>query len=144
MCFHMVAHSRHTEALRAAQLPSIPYLGVHVQDLTFMDENPDQANGMINFHKNRLLYTAISELMRCQQVSYNYTPLMALQSSMRSIATMDLNKLYQVSLVREPRDGHQSTSSSSDDSGKKGKTLSIAIAKMTTKVIEELERSDPH
>lgn len=137
------------EALRAATPPCIPYLGVHVQDLTFMDENPDQVNGLVNFHKNRLLYSAISELLRCQQIGYNFTLLMQMQTSLRALATMDLNKLYQVSLLREPRDATKSGQEA--DASKKGKTFGGVMAKVkhevrntTKEVIKELERQDPH
>lgn len=113
-----------------------------------MDENPDQLNGLINFHKNRLIYSAVSELLRCQQVGFNFTLLFQLQTSLRGLATADLNKLYQVSLQREPRAANKSGGQGDE---KKGKTFGGVMSKVkkevrktTTQVLTELERTDPH
>jgi hypothetical protein len=60
--------------------PCIPYLGVHLSDLTFIEDgNPDTIRGLINFTKRRFLFRVISEISRYQQNAYNLHPVPQIQ-----------------------------------------------------------------
>ncbi len=128
--------------------------GVHIQDLTLIDENPDALNGLVNLHKNRLVYNVINQLLRCQAQPYNFTPLIQLQGSIKALAPqlLDLNKLYEVSLLREPRQPDGKATDSPSGLQRKNTIVNIAptLAKLKTElknttkdIVQELERNDP-
>ena len=46
--------------------PVIPYLGVYLSDLTFLEDgNPDFSGNLINFDKRRRIATVINEIKVC-------------------------------------------------------------------------------
>ena len=48
--------------------PVVPYVGLYLSDLTFIDEgNPNEINGLINFSKRMLLYEVIQQVQQYQQ-----------------------------------------------------------------------------
>ncbi|KAF2074646.1 hypothetical protein CYY_004041 [Polysphondylium violaceum] len=60
-------------AYKDAKPPCIPFLGVHLRDLAFVDEgSPDKVNQMINLNKRRTIWKVISNTMRYQPISYNF------------------------------------------------------------------------
>ena len=62
-------------ALHKAKPPSLPYLGMYLTDLTFIDDgNPDTVDGKINWNKRELTYRVLSEIELYQQVPYNFPP----------------------------------------------------------------------
>lgn len=70
----------HREALSHSAPPCIPYLGVHLSDLTFIEDgNPDTIRGLVNFTKRRFLFRVISEISRYQQNAYNLHPVPQIQ-----------------------------------------------------------------
>ena len=77
--------------------------GVYLTDLTFIDENPDTVNGMINFTKRRLVYSVISKIQQYQQTHYNLQPVDQIIHQLLSVSILDDNTLYGLSLKREPR-----------------------------------------
>ncbi|PRP86068.1 aimless RasGEF [Planoprotostelium fungivorum] len=87
--------------------PAIPYLGVHLTDLTFMEENPDciEVEGvkMINFAKRKLIYAVISLLQTYQQTPYHFATVHQITSYLKKGTTLDEPTLYRMSLDREPR-----------------------------------------
>lgn len=86
------------------QPPLIPYLGVFLRDLTFIEVgNPTYRDKMINFDKFRML-AAILEDIRCyQQVPYKFEQNQALQMVFRqSLLTLDADELFNLSRIVEP------------------------------------------
>jgi hypothetical protein len=68
------------DVLSQSAPPCIPYLGVHLSDLTFIEDgNPDAIRGLINFTKRRFLFRVISEISRYQQNAYNLHPVPQVQ-----------------------------------------------------------------
>src|SRR5690349_6504570 len=54
------------------QPPSMPYLGTHLKDLTFIEDgNPDTIENLINFRKRDHLVDTIMLLQQCQQTPYS-------------------------------------------------------------------------
>merc|ERR1712137_1211 len=88
--------------------PCIPYLGVYLTDLTFIDENPDTVNGMINFTKRRLVYSVISKIQQYQQTHYNLQPVDQIIQQLLHVSILDETSLYNLSLKREPRKAERS------------------------------------
>ncbi|XP_019851329.1 PREDICTED: uncharacterized protein LOC100638387 isoform X1 [Amphimedon queenslandica] len=94
------------EDLKKASNPCIPYLGLYMSDLTFLDNgNPNfHRDNLINFSKCRLIYHQIRDLILRQDKSYNFEEVPALHESLLKFAFLDDDTLYEVSLQREPRD----------------------------------------
>ncbi|EGC29698.1 Ras guanine nucleotide exchange factor [Dictyostelium purpureum] len=56
-----------------AKPPCIPFLGIHLRDLAFVDEsNPDRINNLINLNKRRIIWKVITNTMRYQPMAYNF------------------------------------------------------------------------
>lgn len=90
--------------------PAIPYIGVILQDLTFVDENPDKFGKLINFEKQRMVYNMISDVLRFQHTPYNFNfqaldKDQTLESLEQGLSEKDL---YDYSLQREPRNAGRS------------------------------------
>ncbi|KYQ96804.1 Ras guanine nucleotide exchange factor [Tieghemostelium lacteum] len=60
-------------AYQNAKPPAVPFLGIHLRDLTFVDEgSPDKIDNMINLNKRRTLWRVISNTIRYQPIPYNF------------------------------------------------------------------------
>jgi len=105
--------------------PCLPYLGVHLTDLTFMEENPDmvpvqvtptKTTDLINFTKRTLVFKVISLVQQYQQLSYNLQPVHQIQEFLLNIKSdfkgqgLELyqQELYRESLKREPKRAQRS------------------------------------
>ena len=54
--------------------PCIPYIGVYLLDLTYMEDgNPNRIGSLINFSKRRLIHTLIREVQQYQDQAFNLT-----------------------------------------------------------------------
>ena len=84
------------------------FRGVYLTDLTFIDENPDTVNGMINFTKRRLVYSVISKIQQYQQTPYNIQPVDQIIQQLLQVSILDDTTLYNLSLKREPRKAERS------------------------------------
>jgi len=91
--------------------PCIPYIGVYLTDLTYMEDgNPNFIDNRINFTKRSLISTLIREIQQYQAISYNIKPIKELQQLLEfPIFSEEMEKrLYEISLIREPRAQQQS------------------------------------
>jgi hypothetical protein len=60
------------QKLKKENTPLLPWLGLILKDITFMDENPDHLdNGLINFEKVGLLGNLISEVEWLQNQTFS-------------------------------------------------------------------------
>jgi len=99
-------YKAYRETLQNVNPPAIPYIGVFLQDLTFIEDgNPDRIrDNLINFSKRRLLYSVISKMLLYQEGrEYDYHPIPAIQAVISEIPEINEKELYNVSLLREPR-----------------------------------------
>jgi hypothetical protein len=90
-----------------AQLPCLPYIGIYLTDLTFIEEgNLDELNGMINFIKRRKIAGVISDLKVFQQTPYRdieYDE--ETQAFLRNAKPHFLEReMYHRSLILEPKE----------------------------------------
>jgi hypothetical protein len=95
-------------ALHNANPPLIPYMGVYIQDLTFIDEAPDKIGHLINFAKRKLVCNVIQEIITYQQTQYNLVPIPKIAALLMKLPTVkDDKELFELSLLREPRQQKQ-------------------------------------
>lgn len=90
--------------LATARIPAIPYLGVWLGDLTFIEDgNLDNINGHINFPKRELVFNVVSKLSFLQTSKYDFPPVEPLNTFLRQLPRLSEKELYDISLSREPR-----------------------------------------
>ena len=87
--------------------PMIPYLGVFLKDLTFLDignsKYLDEAETKLNFDKLRMIAKVISEVHNFQKIPYQFEEITAIQKLLFSIVTpFDEDQLYNISRILEP------------------------------------------
>ncbi len=99
-----------------AEQPCLPYLGIFLSDLTFIEEgNKDtiiagDGHGLINFEKRRKVAQVISRLQQYQRTPFGFHVVPQIFSVLhKEISNSDVvdlsdNLLYQMSLQREPRE----------------------------------------
>eukprot|EP00211_Chloroparvula_japonica_P003962 CAMPEP_0119131810 /NCGR_PEP_ID=MMETSP1310-20130426/10655_1 /TAXON_ID=464262 /ORGANISM="Genus nov. species nov., Strain RCC2339" /LENGTH=717 /DNA_ID=CAMNT_0007122403 /DNA_START=151 /DNA_END=2304 /DNA_ORIENTATION=+ len=92
------------EILHASEPPTLPYLGVFLTDLTFVEEgNPDKVGGLINFKKRILVYNVLSEIQSYQAERFSLSVDEKAQACLDHIVAVDNDQLYKMSLQREGR-----------------------------------------
>jgi hypothetical protein len=97
--------------LESSSPPCIPYVGVYLTDLTFIEDgNADEVvvegekpQELINFGKRVLVYNIISTILRYQQQPYGFARHDEIQAWFESVTPLSENELYAQSLLREPR-----------------------------------------
>eukprot|EP00026_Physarum_polycephalum_P003119 Phypoly_transcript_03128.p1 GENE.Phypoly_transcript_03128~~Phypoly_transcript_03128.p1 ORF type:complete len:830 (-),score=159.54 Phypoly_transcript_03128:70-2271(-) len=96
------------EELHNANPPCIPYVGVYLSDLTFIEEGNQDflENGYINFFKRRMVAEVIKEIQQYQQAPYNLQIVPQLQKYLTNHTNISDNDLFQRSLISEPRETH--------------------------------------
>jgi hypothetical protein len=97
--------SQYRAAKAASDPPMIPYLGVYLQDLTFIEEgnNDRLENGYINFIKFRMIADILIEIKQFQQKEYNLQPVPAIQEYLLMTRILDEEKLFTLSQQVEAR-----------------------------------------
>ncbi|CAO3592692.1 unnamed protein product [Absidia cylindrospora] len=90
--------------------PCIPFLGIYLQDLTFIEDgNSDflkTSKDMINFAKRAKTAEVIREIQQYQSTHYQLTPVDEIQAFIQTNlqSTRDEEQLYNESLKLEPRE----------------------------------------
>jgi len=84
-------------------IPVLPYLGVYLTDLTFVDENSDYVNGFINYSKRILLYGIVSQVRQRQFKQYNIQPVQQIIDMLMQLQVYDDSSFFKKSLEMEPR-----------------------------------------
>ncbi|RKP03224.1 hypothetical protein CXG81DRAFT_17181 [Caulochytrium protostelioides] len=66
-------YKRYRELERHCKAPMVPFFGLLLKDLTFMNDGNQKTlpNGLLNFEKLRLIYTTISNVRPIQRVSFS-------------------------------------------------------------------------
>jgi len=99
------SYKNYRAALKAAQSPILPYIGISLTDLTFLETgNPDTLQEKINFRKRELIFKAIEEVVLHQNNAYNIVPKEPLYSLLQELPqNVNEDELYNLSLFFEPR-----------------------------------------
>ncbi|PWN33248.1 ras GEF [Meira miltonrushii] len=93
-------------ALENSEGRTIPYLGVHLQDiLSTSDGNPSKraSDGMIHWRKFNLMYDAVMAIVRCQQYQMSLRENTTLAQMIVDLPVWDEEAQYQRSLQVEQR-----------------------------------------
>jgi hypothetical protein len=91
-------------ALKNVKPPCIPYIGLYLTDLTFIEEgNPKYINQKINFVRCRKFAEVIRDMQTYQNTRYALLPYPELQEALRGIQTLSEEEMYQQSLKVEAR-----------------------------------------
>ena len=111
-CMSMTHNYRfYRDKLKSVAGPVVPYIGVMLQDLTFIDDGNDAfvkkvENGhLINMSKHQMTYDVITELLSLRESgSYVFHPVPTIQNYLQySSPKWDEDKCYAMSLSHEPR-----------------------------------------
>jgi son of sevenless-like protein len=101
--------AEYRDKLHKANPPCIPFLGVYLTDLTFIEDGiPSnlKKNNLINFNKRAKTAEVIRDIQQYQNVPYSLQPVPELQeyivNNMRSAG--DVHEMYDQSLTVEPRE----------------------------------------
>ncbi|KAL6041549.1 Son of sevenless 1 [Balamuthia mandrillaris] len=92
--------------LHTVDPPCIPYLGVYLTDLTFIEDgNQDLIPGssLVNFVKRRKVASVIREIQQYQQTPYNFACVTFIQDFLQNLRQMSSDEAYNRSLAIIPR-----------------------------------------
>jgi hypothetical protein len=101
--------------LKLTSLPLIPYMGMYLTDLTFIDDgNPDFVKlpdgiKLISFHKRRAISLVIRDIQSYQQTPFVLLPVKVIQEYIKNAQTFDDDTLYKVSEQTIPRGSNKLT-----------------------------------
>ncbi|KAJ5078864.1 ras guanine nucleotide exchange factor i-related [Anaeramoeba ignava] len=99
------SYKGYRDALKGVNPPCIPYLGVHLTDLTFIEDgNPDFIGDLINFSKRIQISKVIRNIQQYQQKGYELQPVQQIQSLLTKFKNLSESEIYPKSLTIEPRD----------------------------------------
>lgn len=102
------SYKEYRSILKNANPPTIPYLGVYLTDLTFIEDgNKNKINGLVNFHKRRLVYKVLAEIEQYQLKGYNFNIDPNLMMMLSQLNFAQDSELYAMSLLREPRNSER-------------------------------------
>jgi len=100
--FHSYGHYR--EALRQATPPFIPFLGVFLKDLTYIDDgNPNFEGDRVNWTKLKLAYSVIAQARGSVRHSYNFHPVPNFREWFKHLPRYTEENMFRISLLVEPR-----------------------------------------
>jgi len=99
-----LSYKEYRTALKTANPPAIPHLGMYLSDLVFIEDgSADKIDGLINFRKRRLVAQQIEEIQQFQQIPYNFAVVDSIQEFLNNLPEEDGEELYQLSLSIEPK-----------------------------------------
>lgn len=108
---HERSYANLRAAIQATNPPVIPYLGMYLSDLVFIEEgNPKKIGpyGLINYFKCRSISATIKKIQQYQQKGYCLTKVDAIQFKLkRQICISDESAMYEISNYHEPREGKE-------------------------------------
>ncbi|KAL4928085.1 Ras-GEF domain-containing protein [Aspergillus undulatus] len=127
-------YQTYRDALRRVLPPSVPFLGLFLKDLVFIEDgNPAMTSeGLINFSKYSMLATTIHEAQRFQQASYSLYPVPELQEYLATQLQLagDVYELWQRSCELEPRGRGDENRSRDTYTATGGMTTAMVVACM--------------
>jgi len=106
--------SRYREALHSVNPPCVPFLGVYLTDLTFIEDgntNYLKATNLINFDKRIKVAAVIQEIQQYQTSQYCLQAVGVIEKYLlnRFESVQSIDSLYELSLQKEPRETNDET-----------------------------------
>lgn len=106
---HVNNYANYRASLKTVKLPALPYLGVYLRDIVFLDQgNPDyfgENNVTINFEKLQLLGTTFCDVKKFQKIAYHYQIHEPLRDFLLRLPVLPEEMLYKHSLLCENNPG---------------------------------------
>ncbi|KAI9300165.1 ras guanine nucleotide exchange factor domain-containing protein, partial [Cunninghamella echinulata] len=102
--------SEYRQLIHSVNPPCIPFLGIYLQDLTFIEDGNSniitKSKDLINFAKREKTAEVIREIQQYQTLFYKLKPVEEIQEFIRNHlqSTRDEDQLYKESLKLEPRE----------------------------------------
>lgn len=101
--------SNYREALHVANPPCIPFLGVYLTDLVFIEDgipSVTKQQELINFGKRKMTAEVIRDIQQYQNVPYTLNPVPELQTWIldNMQTARSVHEMYDRSLEVEPRE----------------------------------------
>jgi len=91
--------------IKQVKPPCIPYIGVYLTDLTFIEDgNPKMINGKINFFRSACFSGVIRDMQTYQNEKYIFQEVKELREALTSIQTLSDKDMYEQSLIIEPKE----------------------------------------
>lgn len=91
-------------ALAEAKRPMIPYLGVYLQDLIFIDEgNASSSDNFFNFDKFRQIASVFQKIKDSQSQAYPFEEVPFVQAFLSHTPSTSEDELYEISIQLEAR-----------------------------------------
>lgn len=100
-------YANYRKVLRTTLPPLIPFMGVYLTDLTFIEDgNPDflPDSHFINFEKRRKVAMIIREIQAYQTTYFTFELLDTIQEFLKNLQEVNEQELYRLSLIAEPRE----------------------------------------
>jgi len=92
------------EVLGNCSPPLLPYIGVYLTDLTFIEDgNPNLKGGLINFQKHRMCAEVLRQIRLYQQTPYNLVGQPSILEHFQSIPILSEDEQWELSLQVERR-----------------------------------------
>ncbi|PRP81610.1 hypothetical protein PROFUN_01117 [Planoprotostelium fungivorum] len=104
-------HKNLRELVKKRTAPYVPFLGISLKDLVFIEENPTLVEGRICLEKMEMINSVITNVKRAATINYDLTPVPAWQALLWPPSGHDDAELYRMSLVIEPKTSSTSSSS---------------------------------
>lgn len=103
---HDSSYKLYRSALHGSVPPCVPYLGVYLTDLTFIEDgNPNTLDDLINWNKSQMIAAVITEIRFYQTPSYTYPLVPELRDMLQELPQVEDEAVaYTLSLKVEPRD----------------------------------------
>ena len=102
--------------------PCVPFLGMHLTDLTFIDDGSKTylSDGVINFERCRRVANSIGEIERLTEFNYQFEVVPAIREWLDNIDGAPDEISYQWSLMYEPKVNKQGSDSFQVRFGREG------------------------
>ena len=98
------AYSMLRNHLHICKPPCIPYIGVSLTDLTFIEDgNEDDIDGLIHFKKRAMSAKIIQGLLQYQHEPYPFDVSLPIAHYLLNMECEDDDTVYDLSLLAEPR-----------------------------------------
>jgi len=100
------SYKNYREEVKKLSPPIIPYIGIYLKDLTFIEENCnfiDEGEIVVNFNKMRMLARIFAEVQQLQQATFTLSSSPAVDAFLHEVNVVrDETKLRERSLQCEP------------------------------------------
>lgn len=91
--------ANYREILNSSQLPCLPYFGIFLRDLTFIDDSFDNRleNGFANFYKMKRMSSVVQSIIQYQSSPFQFTVERGLYNFLKNVAPLPEDTLYKKS-----------------------------------------------